>query len=256
MPVKPLKTSCWWRLATVVGIAASLTAMPAWAQLKLSAAASESSTKVPPNISAANNFEGIWWPSAGGPGVNAPGGPLDGMGAGGPQSPAPGEEKIELTNSRLQCAPDMRLDGSGGGTTVLIAQNDKQLVMTAEEGMDIIRWVYINGQHPAKLTPINHGHSIGHWEGNALVVDTIGFSDVSGKDKGEHVVERISKNGNVLTSDATTDKSGKVKKQTITWAWRPDLQFNESICEEGFDRYEVINGALDNPNIPPSRGRK
>jgi hypothetical protein len=264
--VKPLIASWRWIIAPAVGIALlSLTTMSASAQLSLSAPATESNTKVPANTSVANDFAGIWWPSAGGPGVNAPGGPLDSMGAGGPpagaqgapQGPAPGEEKIELTNSRLQCAPDMRLDGSGGGTTVFIAQNDKQLVMAAEEGMDIIRWVYINGKHPAKLAPINHGHSIGYWEGNTLVVDTIGFSDVNGKDKGEHVVERISKGGNTLTSEATTtDKGGKVSKKTITWSWRPDLQFNESICEEGFDRYEVVNGKLDNPNIPPDRDRK
>jgi hypothetical protein len=30
-------------------------------------------------------------------------------------------------------------------------------------------------QHPAGLEPSNAGHSIGHWEGDTLVVDTIGF---------------------------------------------------------------------------------
>ena len=29
--------------------------------------------------------------------------------------------------------------------------------------------------HPANLTPTRSGHSIGHWEGNTLVVDTVGF---------------------------------------------------------------------------------
>lgn len=29
--------------------------------------------------------------------------------------------------------------------------------------------------HPANLTPSLSGHSIGHWEGNTLVVDTVGF---------------------------------------------------------------------------------
>lgn len=30
--------------------------------------------------------------------------------------------------------------------------------------------------HPADLKPSNAGHSIGHWEGNTLVVDTVGFA--------------------------------------------------------------------------------
>jgi hypothetical protein len=31
--------------------------------------------------------------------------------------------------------------------------------------------------HPANIEPSNAGHSIGHWEGNTLVVDTIGFEE-------------------------------------------------------------------------------
>lgn len=31
--------------------------------------------------------------------------------------------------------------------------------------------------HPADITPSNTGHSIGHWEGNTLVVDTTGFKE-------------------------------------------------------------------------------
>jgi hypothetical protein len=31
-------------------------------------------------------------------------------------------------------------------------------------------------KHPANLQPSNSGHSIGHWEGDTLVVDTVGFA--------------------------------------------------------------------------------
>jgi len=31
--------------------------------------------------------------------------------------------------------------------------------------------------HPARILPSNAGHSIGHWEGNTLVVDTTGFEE-------------------------------------------------------------------------------
>ena len=55
-------------------------------------------------------------------------------------------------------------------------------------------------EHPAEITPSFAGHSIGHWEDDVLVVDTVGFSasllrrgpNVAGVKSDEyHVVERI-----------------------------------------------------------------
>ena len=51
--------------------------------------------------------------------------------------------------------------------------------------------------HPAAIKPSRAGHSIGHWEGDTLVVDTVGFlpgylsTPVRNSDK-LHVVERFS----------------------------------------------------------------
>jgi hypothetical protein len=42
------------------------------------------------------------------------------------------------------------------------------------------RYIYTDGRaHPDKddYDPTTNGHSIGHWEGDALIVDTIGFND-------------------------------------------------------------------------------
>ena len=44
-------------------------------------------------------------------------------------------------------------------------------------GPHTFRTVYMNAQHPAKLNPSAYGHSIGHWESDTLVVDTIGYSE-------------------------------------------------------------------------------
>jgi len=43
-----------------------------------------------------------------------------------------------------------------------------------------VRYIYTDGRpHPDKddLDPTTNGHSIGHWEGDTIVVDTIGFND-------------------------------------------------------------------------------
>ena len=62
-----------------------------------------------------------------------------------------------------------------------------------------VRYIYTDGrEHPKNLELTWNGHSIGRWDGDTLVVDTIGIRDESWLDSGGHehstqlhVVERI-----------------------------------------------------------------
>jgi hypothetical protein len=61
-----------------------------------------------------------------------------------------------------------------------------------------VRRIYLTDKHPRNLAPTWNGHSIGHWEGRTLVVDTVGFNDKSWLNTSLephteelHVVERI-----------------------------------------------------------------
>jgi hypothetical protein len=52
------------------------------------------------------------------------------------------------------------------------------LVMISEMDAPGYRQIYLDGRgHPKDLDPTWTGHSIGHWEGDGLVVDTVGFND-------------------------------------------------------------------------------
>ena len=45
-------------------------------------------------------------------------------------------------------------------------------------GPHTYRTVFMDGrEHPANLSPNNYGHSIGWWEGDTLVVDTVGYNE-------------------------------------------------------------------------------
>ena len=80
-----------------------------------------------------------------------------------------------------------------------------QIVQTPKEVIEIfeydhnVRHIYIDGrEHPGDLTPTYNGHSIGHWEGDTLVVDTVGLNgkiwlDRLGHPESDqmHIVERI-----------------------------------------------------------------
>jgi hypothetical protein len=57
-----------------------------------------------------------------------------------------------------------------------IIQNDDEITMKYGY-MDFVRNVHMNmSEHPKKITPSRGGHSIGKWDGDVLVVDTVGFS--------------------------------------------------------------------------------
>jgi hypothetical protein len=64
---------------------------------------------------------------------------------------------------------------------------------------DQVRHIRMKGTHPAKLVPAPMGDSIGHWEGDTLVIDTVGIksdefiaSDRLGTPQSDsmHIVER------------------------------------------------------------------
>ena len=60
-----------------------------------------------------------------------------------------------------------------------IRQSPAMIAMVAKP-QSSVRYIYTDGRsHPAKddLDPTTNGNSIGRWEGDTLVVDTVGFND-------------------------------------------------------------------------------
>ncbi len=55
----------------------------------------------------------------------------------------------------------------------LLQQKDRVTILYNHD--HDFRVVRLNGQHPAKVAPSVHGDSIGHYEGDTLVVDTVGI---------------------------------------------------------------------------------
>lgn len=155
------------------------------------------------------------------------------------------------SGSTLQCTPTWRLVGSGGGMSSYWIQGAKEIVLYSEEDQDVARKIYLTASHPKKIVPQPNGHSIGHWEGNVLVVDTVGFSNPDGSLTDRHVIERIEKNGNALLDNAVVTMDGKTIYVRIPWKWRPDFTVSENVCEEGFRRYELRDGKVINLNTLP-----
>lgn len=109
-----------------------------------------------------------------------------------------------------------------------IYQSDDKIVL--QYGfMDLVRTIHMGmDEHPANLQPSPTGHSIGSWDGDTLVVDTIGFEEgVLNHQNGMkhsqqmHAIERfyVNKEDNKLYRDYTLTDSpyliGETKGQDV-----------------------------------------
>jgi hypothetical protein len=59
---------------------------------------------------------------------------------------------------------------------MFFVQTPQQVSMLAQHDNDVRR-IYMNVPHSAKPKPSWYGESVGHYEGDTLVIDTIGFND-------------------------------------------------------------------------------
>jgi hypothetical protein len=100
-------------------------------------------------------------------------------------------------NPRFRCeTTSIIFDWNFDGPVNRITQNKDTIVLQYGQ-LGLKRTIYMNTkQHPANIKPSRAGHSIGTWEGDTLVVDTVGFlpgvlnGQVRNSDK-LHVVERF-----------------------------------------------------------------
>src|SRR5262245_59283980 len=122
----------------------------------------------------------------------------------------------------------------------------KRIIMIFEGATHVWREIHMDGRaHPQgdDLNPTYLGHSVGRWEGDILVVDTVGFHEGTWLDyfghphtSMLHVVERFSRpNKNTLHFEATIDDPGAYTKPfTVAWdiPWDPRDELKEYICQE------------------------
>jgi len=132
-------------------------------------------------------------------------------------------------------------------------QTPKQVTMIAQHDDDVRR-VYLDVPHSADPRPSWYGESVGHYEGDTLVVDTIGLNDKTFIDNFRtphsdklHVVERLRmvENGKFLQAEVLIDDPAVfIKPLHVTKrARRVQATLNEWRCADGEMNIPFVQGA-------------
>jgi hypothetical protein len=142
-------------------------------------------------------------------------------------------------------------------TDMLITHNAFEILLTPGRVMLLgegdgnrMRRIYTDGRsHPADPDPSFHGHSIGHWEGQTLVVDTIAVlpqsylavnEAVGVPNNGDmHIVERI----HLLDAHTLADDLEITANKLLSKTWKTTRKYIrqraqkfdivEGVCEQG-----------------------
>jgi len=86
-------------------------------------------------------------------------------------------ENLFIAAPPAHCLPDTALTSGGSSFMTKFVQRPELLVALREDVAGF-RQIFLDGRdHADRLDPTCMGHSVGRWEGDTLVVDTIGFND-------------------------------------------------------------------------------
>jgi len=181
----------------------------------------------------------------------------------------------ELTNYRhslaLASEPYTRCKPAGGprqfmspyGLEILDLPELQRIYVFNVSNAQSYRTIYVDGRgHPRDLAPSYLGHSIGHWEGDSLVVDSVGFNENSWMNRdglphtGQlHLTERLTRvNFDTLNYEATIDDPGAYTApwtSGYTLGWSKGLELFEYVCQENNISPEAMGGAALTSAVVP-----
>lgn len=170
-----------------------------------------------------------------------------------------------------QLEPHTRCKPSGGarqfttpyGTEMVEFPELQRIMIFDVGGPHTARTIYMDGRgHPENLQPSYYGHSIGRWEGDTLVVETVGYNerfwiDRAGTPHTEQLkyTERFTRTDfNTMRYEVEIEDSGAYtapwKTNTFTMRFNANNELFEYVCQDNNLGHELMIGA--NPDIDRS----
>jgi hypothetical protein len=169
-----------------------------------------------------------------------------------------------------QLEPHTRCKPSGGprqfltpyGVEFLERPELQRIYIVDIGGPHTLRVVFMNGSpHPADLEPSYLGHSVGKWDDETLVIDTLGFNERFWFDRWGlphteqlHVTERFTRlDQNTLKYEVNIDDPGAY---TAPWTtglllrWNPSQELFEYVCQDNNLAPQLMVGASESIERP------
>jgi hypothetical protein len=147
-------------------------------------------------------------------------------------------------------------NSSGPAMMPVMYNNNYQIVQTPDTVMILVEMVHdvrivrINGTHAAPSVRQWLGDSIGHWEGDTLVVDTTNFNSqvrLRGSSENLHIIERFTRadQNNILYRATVEDPTTFSKPWTIEYPFVATKgPIYEYACHEGnYAMTDILGGA-------------
>jgi len=159
--------------------------------------------------------------------------------------------------TRCKPSPGPRSFGTAYGVELLNLPGSERIYLFMTGGAHSFRVVYMDGRsHPRQPEPSAFGHSIGWWDGDTLVIDTVGFNESAWMDRYGlphtdqlHMLERVTRlDFNTLNYEVTIDDPGAY---TAPWTsgytkqWESGTDLFEYICQENNYGPQLMRGADD-----------
>lgn len=154
------------------------------------------------------------------------------------------EESQPAGDNYIRCIPDGMPAMMMGMFPMEVFQRDDQINIT-QEAFNQTRRIYMNEELPAwdEVNPGFYGRSVGHWEGDVLVVRTTGIKDSVRFQWTPHseamvITERISLLApDMLHNEISIEDEFFERPWTYSYSYRrmPDYKLQEYICEDNRD---------------------
>lgn len=147
-----------------------------------------------------------------------------------------------------------------------IVQNRDRIFIIFEGGGHVWREIHMDGrEHPENVNPTYFGHSVGRWEGDTLVIDTVGFNEKTWLDYSGHMhtdqlhtVEYITRpykeklHYRVEIEDPGAYDEPFTAEWDIPWVEGQELQ--DYICQENNKFLTDLTDDLGNPFFETTEG--